>query len=115
MRPQMSRACLIWCCSDLEAGLVDRSNLVVSGDGIVHDMVATGLVGEADGEGALERLSAAKRPGASRSFLERYEAGCALLLNLHLRNGSAGDEDQVCGIASRADLDGELGAARADG
>ena len=97
-------------CSDLDAGLVVGAGLEAGGDGVVDDAVAAGLGGEANGEGALERLLALEGPGAGRPLLERREVVGSLLLDLHLGDGFAGDEDQLGGAAARAGLEGDRGA-----
>jgi hypothetical protein len=99
---------------DLHAGLVVGVGLEVGGDGVVDDAVAAGLGGEADGEGALERLLALEGPGAGRPLLERREVVGALLLDLHLGDSGAGDEDQFGFAAARAGLEGERGGAGAN-
>ena len=95
--------------SELEASLVLGAGLKAGGDGVVNDAVAAGLGSEADGEGALERGRAVKRPGVGRRLLERREIVGALL-DLHLGDGDAQDEDQAGLAAARAGLEGERAA-----
>jgi hypothetical protein len=71
---------------ELDVGLVDCVGDPVRRDDVGGDELLAGLAGEADGEGALERLGRVKPPDGAPRELHRLPLRRLLLLELHLHD-----------------------------
>lgn len=100
---------------ELEVRLVDGVWLPIRGDDVVGDEPDAGLGGEADGEGALDRLGGVEPPDGAPRLLEVVPLVGALLLEGHLHDvavaGHVLDEQgEVVGVGALLDVECDLGA-----